>query len=123
MAGSQRAPTPKFFVGDDHKEAMAEQFVAQMIFTLDRLTSEPGSPLADDFIDILARAAAVMLSADTNLDTPARQRQGAETVAVHILRHLKRYRAEEGETGRGAFYRILEANPIPDEMKRYWNDS
>lgn len=123
MAGLQRAPTPTYFVDDTHKEAMAEQFVAQIIFSLERLSNLPGSPIADDFLDLLARAGAVMLAADTNLSTPAKQRLGAETLAAHILRHQKRYRAEEAETGTAAINRILASNPIPDEMRRYWNDS
>jgi hypothetical protein len=123
MAGSQRAPKPNFFVGDDDKEAMAEQFLAQSVFSIERLASEPNAPLADDLLDIIARAAAAVLSADTHLNTPGKLRQGAETVAAHTLRHLKRYKAEEAETGVAALHRILATNPIPDEMKRYWNDS
>lgn len=123
MAGTQRPSTPNFFVEDHHKEAMAEQFVAQMIFSLDRLSSAPNMPLADDFLDILARAAAAMLSADTQLSTPAKLRHGAETYVAHVLRHLKRFKAEEAETGVAAFHRILATNEIPEEMKRYWNDS
>lgn len=122
MAGPQSG-TPQYFVPDHHKEAMAEQFVAQMMFTIERLQSEPNAPIADDFLDIVARAAAAALSGDTHLTTPGKLRQGAETVAAHILRHLKRYKAEEAETGVPALQRILGANAIPDEMKRYWNDS
>lgn len=122
MAGPQRA-APQFFVPDDQKEAMAEQFVAQMVFTIERLQSEPNAPIADDFLDIMARVAAAALSGDTHLTTPGKLRQGAETVAAHVLRHLKRYKAEEDETGVAALHRILATNEIPDEMKRYWNDS
>lgn len=123
MAGSQRAPTPSFYLEDNHKEAMAEQYIAQSVFSVEHLLSEPGAPLADDMIDIIARAAAVILSADTHLTTPGKLRQGAETVAAHVLRHLKRYKAEEAETGTSALNRILASNPIPEEMKRYWNNS
>lgn len=122
MAGPQGG-TPQFFVPDHHKEAMAEQFVAQMVFTIERLQSEPNAPISDDFLDIVARAAAAALSGDTHLTTPGKLRQGAETVAAHILRHLKRYKAEEAKTGISALQRILASNAIPDEMKRHWNNS
>lgn len=122
LAGSSKPPGPKYYVEDGKKEAMAEQYIAQSVFSVERLLSEPGAPLADDMLDIIARAAAVLLAADTNLNTPGKLRQGAETVAAHVLRHLKRYKAEEAETGTAAFHRILASNPIPEEMKRYWNN-
>lgn len=123
MAGSKGAPKPQFFVAEEHRQAMAEQFVAQTIFTVERLGSKPNAPLADDVLDIVARVAAAMLSGDTHLDTPQKLRQGAETVAAHVLRHLKQYKAEEAETGIAALQRILASSSIPEEMKRYWNQS
>ena len=117
------APTPRFYVPEDHKEAMAEQFVAQLIFSMEHLQTEPNAPLADDFIDIVARVVAITLAADTHLSTPAKLRMGAETVAAHVLRHVKRYRAEEQETGESALNRVLVTNEIPEEMKQAWNDS
>ncbi|WP_447724663.1 hypothetical protein [Sphingomonas koreensis] len=102
---------------------MAEQFVAQTVFTIERLGTEPNAPIADDFLDIVARVAAAMLSGDTHLNTPGKLRQGAETVAAQILVHLKQYKKEEAETGVAVLHRILATNPIPEEMKRYWNDS
>ncbi|RYG84544.1 MAG: hypothetical protein EON59_13260 [Alphaproteobacteria bacterium] len=123
MASGKRAPEPQFFVSDADKEAMAGQLVAHTTFGIERLASEAHAPLADDFLDILARASAAMIAADTHLDTPAKLRLGAETVASHVLRHLKRYRAEAEETGTAAFHRILSENEIPEVMKKAWNDS
>ncbi|APR51975.1 hypothetical protein CA223_06910 [Sphingomonas koreensis] len=123
MASSQKSSTPQYFVEDVHKEGMAEQFVAQSIFSIEHLATQPNAPISDDMLDIVARIAAVILSADTHLNTPGKLRLGAETVAAHVLRHLKRYKAEETETGVAALHRILATNPIPEEMKRYWNNS
>lgn len=123
MAGTQRARTPQFFLSDEDKEAMAGQLVAQTIFVMERTASIADAPLADDFIDILARAAAVMLAADTNLKTPGKRRAGAETVAAHILRHMNRYRAEETETGVYTIHRMLAENPIPEALRKAWEDS
>jgi hypothetical protein len=114
---------PQFFVGDDDKEGMVGQLVAHTIFGIERLGSVPNAPLADDFIDIVSRAVAVMLAADTNLDTPRNRRLAAETVAVHVLRHLNRYRDEAAETGATTFHRMLVENPIPDAMRKAWDDS
>mgnify|MGYP003579096078 CR=1 FL=1 len=123
MAAPQRAPQPKFYVEESHREAMAEQYVTQTVFSIEHLISEPNAPLADDFLDIVARVAAVILAADNRLVTPSKQREGVTTVAAHVLRHLKRYKAEEAVTGIPAMKRILATNEIPEEMKRYWNNS
>jgi len=123
LAGSQRMPTPQYFVSDAGKEAMAGQLVAQTIFGMERLAEIENAPLSDDFIDILARAAGAVLAMDTNLKTPGKRRLAAETVAVHVLRHLNRYRAEEAETGHFTFLRMLAENEIPEAMKKSWNDS
>lgn len=123
MAGSKRAPQPQFFVSDWDKEGMVGQLVAHTIFGIERLGSVPDAPLADDFLDLLARGCAVMLAADTNLDTPQKRRLGAETVAAHVLRHLNRYCDEEAETGTLTFHRMLAENEIPEEMKKAWNNS
>lgn len=123
MAGSTRAPAPQFYVTDEDKESMVGQLVAHTIFGIERLGSTPNAPLADDFLDLLARASAVMLAADSNLDTPQKRRLGAETVAVHVLRHLNRYREEEAQTGTLAFHRMLAENEIPEVMKKAWNNS
>ena len=123
MAGTNRGATPQFFISDADKEAMVEQLVPQTVFAMERLATEENAPLADDFLDILARAAAAMLAADTNLNTPAKRRLGAETVAAHISRHLERYRAEEAKTGTPAFHRILASYEIPDTLKKAWSDS
>lgn len=123
MARSPQTPTPKFFVDDDVKEDMAGQLVAQTIFGIERRQSPPGSLLADDFIDLVARPLAALLAADINLKTPRDLRLGADTVAAYILKHAVRYRAEEAETGVTAFNRMLAENPIPDEMRKAWNDS
>ncbi|MDF2386578.1 hypothetical protein JMG10_34265 [Nostoc ellipsosporum NOK] len=102
---------------------MAEQLVAQTMFALERLGDRPGAPIADDFLDTLSRACAALLAADTNLNTPAKQRQGAETVAIHIVRHLRRYREEQSETGVSAFQRMVSSQEIPEEMRRSWSNS
>lgn len=123
MAGTQRAPTPQFFVSDHDKEFMAGQLVAHTIFGIERLGPGTEVPLADDFLDVLTRAAAVMLAADTNLKTPGKQRLGAETVAAHVLRHMKRYRAEEAETGTFTIHRMIAENPVPEAMRKAWDNS
>ena len=123
MAGFKRTPEPQFFVSDENKEAMVGQYVAQTIFAIERLGNTPDAPLADDFLDIVARAAAVMLAADTNLSTPGKRRLGAEAVATHVLRHLNRYSAEQAETGTPVLHRMLAENEIPPEMRKTWNNS
>lgn len=123
MAGTHRAPTPQFFISDEDKEAMVGQLVSQTIFIMERKASIANAPLADDYLDILARAAAVMIAADTNLTTPGKRRAGAETVAAHVYRHINRYRAEDAETGHFTFHRMLAENPIPDVMRKSWEDS
>jgi hypothetical protein len=122
LAGTQKAATPQFYVSDQDKEFMVGQLVSHTIFGIERLGSEPEVPLADDFIDVLARAAAVMLAADTNLKTPRDLRLGAETVAAHVLRHLVRYRAEEAETGSATFHRMLAQHEIPEVMRKAWDN-
>lgn len=121
MAGSKR--TPQFFVSDADKDAMVGQLVAQTIFGIERLGDRPDASLADDFLDIIARAAAVMLAADTNLSTPAKRRLGADTVAAHALRHLNRYTAEQDESGMLALHRMLAENEIPAAMRKAWDNS
>ena len=123
MAQSTKGPAPQFFVGDTDKEHMVGQLVAHTIFGIERLGSMPNALLADDFLDVLARAAAVMRAADSNLDTPQKRRLGAETVAAHVLRHLNRYRDEAEKTGSLTFHRMMAENEIPDVMKRAWDDS
>jgi len=123
LAPSAKAPTPQFFISDENKEAMAEQLVPQVIYAMERMATIEKAPLADDFIDIFARAVGVMLAADTNIDTPQKERLGAETVANHILRHLRRYKAEEEREGTAAFHRMLASYELPDELKRAWQDS
>jgi hypothetical protein len=123
MAKARKGPAPRFYVSDAHKEAMAEQVIAQTVFSLDRLGSEPGAPLADDLMDMFGRAFAAALAADTNLNTPAKLRDGVEAVAVHVVGHLKRYVEEQRETGISTLQRMIAAHPIPEEMKRAWNDS
>jgi hypothetical protein len=123
LAGTKKGATPQFFISDEDKEAMVEQLVPQTIYAMERLATVEKAPLADDYLDIVARAAAAMLAADTNLDTPAKRRLGAETVAAHILRHLDRYRAEEAETGIAAFHRVLGGYEVPDALKQAWRDS
>ena len=123
MAGTNKGATPQFFISDADKEAMVEQLVPQTIFAMERLATEANAPLADDFLDILARAAAAILAADTNLTTPQLRRLGAETVATHVLRHLDRYRAEEAETGMSAFHRMLGSYEIPEAVRKTWSDS
>lgn len=123
MPGSKKGPTPQFYISDADKEAMVEQLVPQTVFAMERLATVEKAPLADDFLDIFARAAAVMLAADTNLTTPQLRRLGADTVATHVLRHMERYRAEEAETGIAAFHRVLGSYEIPDAIKKTWNDS
>ncbi|WP_342248591.1 hypothetical protein [Sphingomonas sp. OTU376] len=123
MAKFGKTPEPQFFVNDEDKEAMVEQLVPQTIYSLERLGSIEKAPLADDYFDTFARACAVMIAADTNLDTPAKSRMAAEAMAVHVLRHVKRYLEEEIETGTSAFQRMLNDFEIPEEMKRAWEDS
>lgn len=129
MPTSKTPPTPQFYVSDGHKDAMAGQFAAQAIFSIERLALKENPDLeadfliADDFVDIVARVAAAMIAADTNFDTPAKLRLGAETFASHVLRHAKRYREEQAETGVATLHRMLGENEIPDEMKRHWNNS
>lgn len=123
MAKPSKGPAPQFFVADEQKEAMAEQLVAQTMFSLERLSNVPGGAHADDFLDLFGRSFAAVLAADTNLNTPAKLREGVEAVAVHVFRHLKRYVEEQRETGVPALDRMIAAHPIPEEMKRAWNDS
>ena len=123
MAGPQRAPQPKFYVEESHREAMAEQYVTQTVFSIEHLVSGPNAPLAHGFLEIVARVAAVILAADNRLVTPSKQREGVTTVAAHVLRHLKRYKAEEAVTGTPAMKGIPAATEIPEEMERYWSNS
>lgn len=123
MAGSGRAPTPQFFISDKDKEGLVEQVVPQIIYAMERMGTVPEAPLADDFLDIFARAAAVMLAADTNFKTPRDLRLGAETMAVHVLGHMIRYRAEAEQSGRPAFHRMLADYEMPEEIKRAWENS
>jgi hypothetical protein len=113
---------PQFYVSEHDKEFMVGQLVSHTIFGIERLGSMPDVPLADDFIDVLSRAAAVMLAADTNLKTPRDLRLGAETVAAHVLKHLVRYRAEEAETGSTTFNRMLAQHEIPEVMRKAWDN-
>ena len=123
MIQATEGPTPNFIVSDEDKEAMIGQMVAQTIFSLDRLGGANGAPLADDFHDLFARGIAAMIAADTNIQLPQDLSRIAETVMVHVLRNLWRYHAEQQKTGVPALRRMLADNPIPEEMKRSWNNS
>ncbi|UYY60081.1 hypothetical protein [Sphingomonas sp. S2-65] len=110
-------------MSDDNKDDLVRQIVPQAIFSLDRMGQTPGAPLADDFIDLFSRACAMMLAADTNLNTSQKLRLGAEAVSSHVLRHLKRYRAYQDEHGGTVLGEILEENPVPDVVKQAWLSS
>lgn len=123
MPKTHSGTAPEFHISETNKEAMIRQLVPQTVFALERLADVENAPLADDFVDLFARAAAVMLAADTNLDTSQKQRLGAETVAAHVLRHLKRYVAEQEQEGQTVFHQLLAGYDIPEELRRAWQDS
>lgn len=123
MAGTQRGPTPQFFVSDADKEAMVEQFIPQTLYALEHMVAEESPPLIDDLIDVIARAAAVIIAADRALQTPAKRRLGAETIAAHVLRHVNRYHTEEKETGIPPLERILDNFVVPDALRKAWGDN
>lgn len=114
--------TPQFHVSDDHKDALVQQFVTQALYALERMSADPAAPIADDYIDTFARCIAVMLAADTRITTPQKQRLGAETAAAHVLRHLKNFQAFQQEQGGTVLQEMMEASPIPDEVKRAWEN-
>lgn len=110
----------EFNVSDEGKQDLVEQMVPQAVNAINALST--GHGLANDVVDVLANALGMMLAGDTNLDTPQKLRLGAETVAQHVLRHAKRYKAQQDtEGGETVLRQLLDSYEMPEALKKGLN--